>query len=322
MSSTPQAPPRDPHVLPPLLPPESFLRPGPPPPRRRSRPWLVPLLFAATFLTLAFAGQDSGTAGELGLLHWRSFVSGLPYALAVVAILGSHEMGHYLACRRYGIPATLPFFLPGVPPFGTFGAVIRIRGRIPDRRALFDVAIAGPLAGFVVALPIYAWGYATAERFDMESLSSMPPGSGLYLFGEPPLGRLLAAWIDPPAPTEMNALMLAAWLGMLVTALNLFPVGQLDGGHLAYAISRRLHRTLSRATIAGLALLIAWQAIVVRTFPAYVLWFGILLWMRDRHPPLYDEATPLGRGRVWLAVLAGVLFLLTFTAVPLRIAGF
>lgn len=280
-----------------------------------------------SFLTLAFSGgvfwedrtADVETLG--GLLRPQMlvglFAAGLAYAIWVVLILGCHEMGHYLACRYYGVPATLPFFLPGPPPIGSFGAVIRIRGRIPHRRALFDIAAAGPIAGLAAALPPLMLGLASARPLEIESLAE---GGTLFLFGEPILLLLLHQALvgESSVAIGMNALTGAGWVGMLITSLNLFPVGQLDGGHAAYAISRRAHRVLSRATLVGLLAVMLIQ-IVRLEFPTYLVWFAILLWMRDRHPRLLDESEPVGRGRALVAMLLVAIFVLTFIAVPVRL---
>jgi len=242
------------------------------------------------------------------------FLLGLPYACWVVAILGSHEMGHYLACRRYGIPATLPFFVPGPPPIGSFGAVIRIRGRIPIRRALFDLAAAGPIAGFVVALPALVWGLHRAVPIE-----GAGPEPGSLTLGQPILVSLLQPFLVGEAEHfYVESVFVAGWVGMLVTSLNLFPVGQLDGGHVAYAVSRRAHRWLARLTVAGLGGWILFE-FLGGVVPTYVLWFVILLWMRDRHPRLLDESTPLGPGRRLLALLLLLLFVLCFIPAPLQI---
>ena len=225
----------------------------------------------------------------------------------MIAILGAHEMGHYLACRYYRVPATLPFFLPFfipyVPTLGTLGAVIRIRGVIPHRRALFDIAAAGPIAGFVVALPVLAWGLATAEPFPT---ADPGPGAGdaegayaAWVFGRPGIYRILRAMLVHDAGLiEMNALMGAGWFGLLMTSLNLFPVGQLDGGHAAYALSRTTHRRLTRLTLIALGGLIAFQLTRMQ-FPAYVLWFAILLWMRTDTPVCTTRRSPSGRDAGW-----------------------
>ncbi len=298
-----------------------MIRSAPPVPRRRR---LHSILFVATFLSLAFSG---GAFWEEALLEWSDLlspalfmhvmVSGLPYAIYVTLILGAHEMSHYLACRRYGIPATLPFFIPGLPPLGSFGAVIRIRGVIPSRRALFDVAASGPIAGFAIALPLLIAGVISAEPYvpspDAEAVA-MGLGPPMVLFLVQPL-------LDQNAAMHVNSLFGAGWVGMLVTSLNLFPVGQLDGGHAVYAISRRLHRFTTGFAISGLLALIMIQIIAFWQFPAYLAWFAILLWMRDRHPRLLDERGPVGAGRILVALALALLFLLSFIPVPFVLSG-
>jgi membrane-associated protease RseP (regulator of RpoE activity) len=280
-------------------------------------------LLAATFVTLALTGglfweglaDRSRSLPELldPALLVRAFVAGIPYGLWVTLVLGAHEMGHYLACRHYGIPATLPFFIPAPPLLvGSFGALIRIRGRIPHRRALFDVAAAGPLAGFAVALPLLVAGLLEAEP------TTAPVAEGEGMFLGPPIFLYVVDWLVPDrTATDANYLIGAGWVGMLVTSLNLFPVGQLDGGHAAYALSRRLHRLLSLASLVALAMLIVYQGIGTGQAPAYTVWFLILAWMRDRHPRLVDEVEPLGRGRRVVALLLLGIFVLSFIPVPL-----
>jgi membrane-associated protease RseP (regulator of RpoE activity) len=275
----------------------------------------LPLLVISLF-TLAFAG---GAFWEGMLTAWSDLLSGtrllkmlaagLPYAFCVFLILGAHEMGHYLACRYYRIPATLPFFIPGPPPLGSFGAIIRIRGLIPHRKALFDIAAAGPIAGFTIALPLLLAGVITAEPFS--------PGeqfqSGL---GPPALLFFIGPLLNSGEAFQANSLFGAGWVGMLVTSLNLFPVGQLDGGHAAYALSRRLHRLSTRTALIALIVLMSAQGLLLAQFPSYFLWFLILLWMRDRHPRLLDESGQLGPGRKLIALLLLLIFLLSFIPVP------
>ncbi len=284
------------------------------------------MLALATFLTLAFAGglfweavePDAQSLAELlspGVL-WSFVTGGLRYAVWVFLILGVHEMGHYLACRYYGIPATLPFFIPGIPPVGSFGAVIRIRGPIPHRRALFDIAAAGPIAGFLVALPTLIVGVMQAEPFVPD-----PGGdsSGTLLLGEPVALALASRLLSVEADLTVNSLIGAGWVGLLVTSLNLFPVGQLDGGHAAYALSRQLHRRLTRITLVLLLGVVLLQVVMYSQFPPYLIWFAILLWMRDRHPLLLDESTPLGPGRKIVALALVVIFALSFTLMPIYV---
>jgi len=247
---------------------------------------------------------------HLVVSHPSVLLAGLPFAACLLAILGAHEMGHYLTCRYYRIPATLPYFLPGPPPFGTFGAVIRIRGIIPDRRALFDVAAAGPLAGFLVAVPIVIAGILHAQP------TPMATSEGALALGSPLLSRLLERWFFGEAPLTVGSIYFAGWFGLLVTSMNLFPVGQLDGGHVACSLSRRAHRILSRASILGLAAWILVEAGFFRRFPFYIVWWVILAVMRDRHPRLGDESAALGRGRRLMAVVLLLLFIVCLIPVP------
>ena len=284
------------------------------------------LLLAATLVTTTLAGggfllaPDDPVRGSLSgpwllitdplrLLH-----AGLPYSLSVIAILGAHEMGHYLACRYYGVAATPPFFIPCPMMLGTFGAVIRIKETVPSRKALFDIGIAGPLAGFAVAVPIVAIGVSTAHA------SAPQPGGSEQVFAAPLLLDLLGAWLARPLPPgtgwELNAYLLAAWVGTFATAINLFPSGQLDGGHVCYAISRRLHRLASRATLVGLSLLLLYS-ISVYSSPVWLVWVVVLWVMGPRHPPLLDESEGLSPVRLVIAAVGVLVFFLSFTLVPI-----
>jgi membrane-associated protease RseP (regulator of RpoE activity) len=290
------------------------------PPAFPARLWLHLGLLVATFLTATMAGSWVWE-GTLDLdAPWRALVDvsrlahGVTYATLLLVILGAHELGHYFACRYYGVPATLPFFIPGPPMLiGTLGAVIRIRGAIPSRRALFDIAAAGPIAGFVVALPLLIMGVANA--------TVLPVTNELHGLA---LGPPLSSWLfehllHGDAPLQVGSVYGAAWVGMLVTSMNLFPVGQLDGGHALFAISPSAHRVVSWATIGGLAVLVVAQSVALRTPSAYSLWLVILLGLRDRHPRLIDESEGLGPGRLAVAVALAVIFVLTFIPTPLRL---
>jgi len=235
-------------------------------------------------------------------------------AIGVVSILFAHEMGHYFACRYYRVDATLPFFIPSPwIPFwgplslvGTFGAVIRIRGPIPHRRALFDIGIAGPLAGFAVCLPVLYFGVREAEW-----VSAGEPG--LYL-GDPLLLEWAITWLRGPAPAGMIAGLgpvgLAAWFGLLVTALNLIPVGQLDGGHVTYALLRERAQVVSRYAWWGCVGLIYFS-------PSWILWAVLLRLLGRRHPPTWDDSSPMGRGRTLVGVLGAAILVVSFIPSPL-----
>lgn len=284
----------------------------------RPRLWLHAGLLIATFLTATMAGSWiwEGTldldASWSALVDVSRLARGVPYAALLLLILGAHEMGHYIACRHYGVPATLPFFIPGPPMLiGTLGAVIRIRGAIPSRKALFDIAAAGPIAGFLVALPLLIVGVANAKV-----LPATTESHGLAL-GPPLVSWFFERLMHGDAPLQVGSVYGAAWVGLLVTSMNLFPVGQLDGGHALFAISPKAHHITSFATIGALALLVVAQSIVQRSPSAYSLWLLILLGLRDRHPRLIDESEPLGAGRFALAFALAVIFALTFIPSPI-----
>ncbi len=233
---------------------------------------------------------------------------GLAFSLTLMTILLAHELGHYFACRYYGIDASLPYFLPAPTPIGTLGAFIRIRSPIYTRRALFDVGIAGPLAGFVVLVPMLAIGVG---------LSKVVPGiaeRGDLIFGVPRILRLFEWMLFPRVPAAdiyLHPIARGAWVGILATALNLIPIGQLDGGHILYSFAGRRHKLLSRLFVAVLLLLGLFYS------PTWLVWAVILFLFALRHPSIFD-LTPLDRNRVLLGVAALVIFLLTFTLVPIR----
>ncbi len=289
-------------------------------PRRLPRGAIHLLLLALTAATMTLGGSLWHVVDEartpldvvrIYLTRPGVLLHGIPFALYLLAILGAHEMGHYLACRYYRIPATLPFFIPGPPPFGTFGAVIRIRGIVPHRRALFDVAAAGPLAGYAVALPVLLVGLLRAEPV------SDPTYHGFVISGEPVLVSAMLRTMELHETTlRVGAPYLAGWFGMLITSMNLFPVGQLDGGHVAYALSGRLHRRLAWLTLLLLLGLVLLQPLWLGSLSLYTLWFLILLWMRDRHPRLADERPGLGAGRRLTAVLLLLIFVTSFIPIP------
>ena len=240
---------------------------------------------------------------------------GVAFAVALLVILAAHEAGHYVACRKYGVDATLPFFLPAPPLFlaGTFGAFIKIKSPIPSRRALFDIGLAGPLAGFVVALPISIAGIA--------SLQTIPPLVGASItFNDPPLFRLIG-WainvnLDSTAP---NPFYMAAWIGLLVTSLNLMPVSQLDGGHGTFALfGARTHTMIGRIAFVLMAVIavLGWQWHGSPSGFLYTVLLGVML--RVRHPQP-RQMEPLGLARVAVAVITLLVFVLSFWPFPITI---
>jgi membrane-associated protease RseP (regulator of RpoE activity) len=248
--------------------------------------------------------------------NMEPLLTGLLFTFTLLMILGAHELGHYFACRHYGIRATLPFFLPAPPVislFGTFGAVIKIKEPITTRRALFDIGIAGPLAGFAFALPASVIGLLMAEPVS-------PTGLGGIQFHDPLLFILITKMFGLSQWINWNPVYWASWGALLVTALNLFPVGQLDGGHVLYAVfGRRIHKWVSLIVCIAVATL----AVLSYKFynsPMWFLWAIVLLFLfKVGHPPVAEEES-LGKGRIILAIVALAVFLLCFMPFPITIS--
>jgi membrane-associated protease RseP (regulator of RpoE activity) len=234
------------------------------------------------------------------------------FTAALLAILLAHESGHYFLCRRHGIDASLPYFIPGPTIFGTFGAFIRIRSPFPDRNALFDVGAAGPWAGFLISVPVLAVGLAHSTI-----TAAAPDPATTFRLGDSLLIRGLTWLIVGPLPDGkdvlFNPLALAGWAGILVTSLNLLPAGQLDGGHVVFATGLR-SRLYSLVPVPVL-LWLAWFR-----WPGWVLWAVVLLVMAALgHPPTMDEARPLSPARRLAAALTVILFVLTFIPEPIGV---
>jgi membrane-associated protease RseP (regulator of RpoE activity) len=235
---------------------------------------------------------------------------GIPFSFTLLGILLAHELGHYFACRYYGISASYPYFIPAPTLIGTMGAFIRIRSPIVNRKALFDVGLAGPVVGFLFAVPALALAIAYSKRIPAEQLNS------IITFGNPLLAQGLAEVLRPGVPPQdifLHPVGRAAWVGLFATALNLLPIGQLDGGHIVYAVASEKHRKLSLVFVALLLPL------------GYLFWYGWLVWavllslLGFRHPTLMDRWEPLDRKRrIWAAV-ALLIFLLCFMPAPFTV---
>ena len=302
-----------------------WIPPPPPPPRprfqHRYRTHII--LFLLTLVTMAFRG-DLLIIVELLIRRiplpispWDVFVGGLSYALPMLAILGAHEFGHYFYCRRHNVDATLPYFLPvPLPLTGTIGAVIRIREAFPSMRALFDIGVAGPIAGFVVLLPFLVLGLMTSQ---VRAVADFPQ-DGMIQLGEPLLLKA-ASWLwFGPIPEGHDVIVsnvgFAAWFGMFATALNLLPFGQLDGGHIAYAV---LGRHAGKVSLATLAATIALTFFSLSWLITAAMMVVMALVLGVRHPPIQHEDVPIDRRRRWIALFALVIFILCFTPVPIQI---
>ena len=285
------------------------------------------LLFIATFFTTTLVGA-SVDAGP-GLLD--VLLSGLPFSIALMSILLAHELAHYFVARRYGSPVTLPFFIPvPLPPLGTMGAVIRQEAPMRSRKALFDIGVAGPLAGLVVAIPLLIGGLMFTQVGRPSDFIEVHEGvvqegnSLVYLAAKYLVfGRVLPdesgqdVWLSQPA-SPGGPVAFAAWAGLLVTMFNLLPVGQLDGGHVAYALLGRRAWRLAYVMIGLIGVLVVYLLII--DSPAaftWLLWVVLMLVVRPRHPPPLNDVTPLDWKRKWLGILVGVIFVLIYVPLPL-----
>ena len=295
-------------------------------PARGERLWLHALLLILTLFTTTIVGAQLAANFDQNLpafqfeeefdfffTLWKNpelLLAGLPFSVTLLSILLAHEFGHYFTCGFHSIDASLPYFLPAPTLIGTFGAFIRIRAPIFSRRDLFDVGVAGPLAGFVVLVPALGFGLA---------LSKVLPGianQGDLTFGTPPLLWLAMQAVFPGVPASdiyLHPVARAAWIGIFATALNLLPIGQLDGGHILYTFVGPLHRRLS-------------QAFAVALIPlGYFFWTGWILWAAfflltgSRRPAIIDDS-PIGPGRSRLAFIAALIFFLSFTPNPIQTA--
>lgn len=276
---------------------------------------VVPLgLFLATVFTTLWAGAyQTNTSPLLGAWQFlvndpAALLKGLPFAGTLLGILVMHELGHYVLSRIHGVPASLPLFIPGPPHFiGTFGAIIRMRGPILSRKALFDIGVAGPIAGFVVAVAALVIGLSLSEVVKDEHTF------GLHL-GEPLLLQFVSWLVLGPVPPGYDVLLhpigFAAWFGLFVTSLNLIPIGQLDGGHVAYALWGERQRMMALAIVPILLVLgfVGWRG--------WFLWAGMAGLLGFAHPPVLDPEAALGKTRIWVGWGALAIFALTFAPVP------
>jgi membrane-associated protease RseP (regulator of RpoE activity) len=289
-------------------------RPRPPqydaPPQIRQRRSLALFLFLATCVSTVLSG--SALAGEEATFNER-LRAGLMYSGALLSILLAHEMGHYLQARRYGVPASLPLFIPfPLSPFGTMGALIIQAGGVANRRAMFDIAISGPIAGLVLALPAVWYGLEhvqivpAKERMDPEVIHFGAPlilqWMGAHIVGSVPDGYVL----------DMNPILFAGWVGVFITALNLIPIGQLDGGHILYTlIGKRAHK------VAMLLIFLAVGYMIYTGNPSYSVMLILLMLMGPRHPPTADDSVPLGWFRILLGWLTLGFIVIGFTPTPI-----
>ncbi len=260
--------------------------------------WKNLLLFLLTLLSTYYVGSVF-----LG--------GGLWYCLSLMTILLAHELGHWLMSRRHRVKASLPYFLPlPLPPFGTLGAVIRMRSPMTTRKALLDVGAAGPLAGLVVAVPVVVVGLWYSSVVDESAIKGIPLGSSLLFHL---LIKLVKGGIPANQEVVLHPLAYAGWVGLFVTALNLLPIGQLDGGHILYSLIGQRSLKAFKLTLGAFGL------VCIILYPGWLLLILLLLLFGLRHPPPLDPVTPLGKGRKAVGFLAFLLFLLCFTPVPFQL---
>jgi len=268
------------------------------------------LLLVATFLTTLFVGATYQGANPLR--EPDKLILGLPFSLALLSILGVHELGHYFVSKKYGIRVTLPYFIPVPFGLGTFGAFIKMRSPVVDRRALFDVGVAGPLAGLALAVPALILGLLLSEV--------VPEGKFGIALGSPLLFSLIMWLTLGPIPEGYDVVLhpvaFAGWIGFFVTALNLLPVGQLDGGHISYALLGRRQEKVALATFVALFVMgiLYWQG--------WLTWSFLVLVLGLKHPPPLNDLTLLDEGRRRLGVMMVILFFALITPNPFSLPHF
>jgi membrane-associated protease RseP (regulator of RpoE activity) len=264
--------------------------------------------FAAAYAANQSPGFDSFFSDYFRpFFEPRLFISGIPFAVTLMGILLAHELGHFFACRHYHISATYPYFIPAPTLIGTLGAFIRIRSPIFNRRALFDMALAGPLVGFLIAVPTLALAILFSKVVPASDTSSS------FVFGQPLVERLLELLLRPGvahAHLLLHPVGRAAWVGLFATALNLLPAGQLDGGHILYAVASERHR---RTSFAVAILLVP---LAIKFWAGWMVWAVLLVAIGFRHPPLIDRWETLDRTRRILAGVALAMFVLCFMPAP------
>ncbi len=269
------------------------------------------LLFVITFFTTTTAGALQADPNLTISLFY--FFKGLPFSLTLMGILLAHELGHYFMSRYHKVLVTLPYFIPAPSLIGTFGAFIKIKSPMPNKRVLFDIGIAGPLAGMVVCLPVLVFGLLHSR------IQIILPQKGSIVLGSSLMLELLTriTWGNLPENTQiiLHPMAFAGWIGLFVTALNLMPIGQLDGGHVAYAfLGERLHRIISRFLIVCLFALgfFGWQG--------WFFWAILLFFvLRLRHPMPIDPFTTLDRKRKIWGIIGLIIFISTFMPMPFNL---
>ncbi len=280
-------------------------------PAEKRRIWIHVLLGALTVITTLFAGAFN--SGHNPVKNPLELVYGMPFSLSLMLILGLHEMGHYLASRKRGIKATLPYFLPVPHPLiGTMGAFIKVKSPITHKDALMEIGAMGPIVGFIVALPISVIGiYLSRVIPSVDSGVNLKLGTPIvFKF----LTQIIHGNISEGYDIMLHPVAFAGWLGMFVTSLNLLPIGQLDGGHVTFALFGNAHRAISRIAFIILLLLGFY-------WPGWWFWDVMLVFIGIYHPPILNQIAPLSKKDKIIGILAIIIFFLTFVPVPFSFQG-
>lgn len=281
-------------------------------PEQRTRGlWVNGTLLVITLITTIFAGAVLWASydGNNDLMRLDNFLlGGLFFAVPLMAILGTHEVCHYLAAKRHGVAASLPFFIPSIPPLGTFGAFISMRDPIPDRRSLVDIGIAGPLGGLVVTIPVTLIGLWLTSLGDPSS--GIVGDEGAIAIMIQPLYALLALFIPLAENVPLHPTAFAAWVGFLVTAINLLPAGQLDGGHVARGLLGDKSKYLSYATVVMLLVLGLF-------YTGWLIFALLIVFLGLKHPAPLNDVSKLDGKRKALGALTLAILLITFSPIPL-----
>ena len=275
-------------------------------------PWLHIILFIATFLSTLAVGALQAQPIENITKDPSNILKGLPFSLTLMLILLCHELSHYIASKKHHIKATLPYFIPAPTLIGTMGAFIKMKSPITTRMALIDIGASGPIAGFIISLIATLIGLPLSQVILTKGIKgSLALGDSL-LFSL--LSRLILGEIPDSYDVLLHPIAFAGWIGFFVTALNLIPVGQLDGGHIAYAIMGEKHIHISKVLVPVLIVLgfFLWEG--------WIIWGVLLLILGLRHPPVLYWETPLDKNRRSIGWITAIIFIITFIPMPFKVA--
>jgi len=284
-------------------------------PEQKKSPLLNIILFIITIITTILAGAMLENKNPFA--NPKDLIAGLPFSITLLLILGSHEMGHYLFAKKHKVNVSLPYFIPAPTIIGTFGALIKMRSPIRDKKALIEIGAAGPIFGFLVAIPAYIIGLKFSQILPSENLQ------GGVVLGDSLLTKLLTILIYPEIPIGselyISSIGFAAWIGFLVTMLNLLPVGQLDGGHILYAVTGKFHKTLGYIVLAGISILGVVLSLTGNPSYNWIIWaLLVFVFIKVKHPPIYNSHIPIPTKHIFICFISLIIFVVTFIPVPFK----